>query len=104
MMETVEIPKNAILTSLPWNREDYYLDANFDVLKAMAETTRGRILFSYGTGPPGSGKAQAHPRGSRVADAVRTGEIVVYACFPNSSCSNGADFPWTAKPEARYTP
>ncbi len=34
--------------------------ANFDVLKAMAETTRGRILFSYGTGPqPGSGKAQA---------------------------------------------
>ena len=34
--------------------------ANFEVLKAMAETTKGRILFSYGTGPqPGSGKAQA---------------------------------------------
>ena len=34
--------------------------ANFEVLKAMAETTRGRILFSYGTGPQeGSGKAQA---------------------------------------------
>ena len=66
----------------------------------MAETTRGRILFSYRV----SGKAQAHPRGSRVTDAVRTGEIVVYACFPNSSFSSGADFPWTAKPEARYTP
>ena len=25
--------------------------ANFEVLRAMAETTRGRILFSYGTGP-----------------------------------------------------
>ena len=25
--------------------------ANFDVLRAMAETTKGRILFSYGTGP-----------------------------------------------------
>ena len=34
--------------------------ANFEVLKAMAETTRGRILFSYGTGPqPGAGQAQA---------------------------------------------
>ena len=34
--------------------------ANFEVLKAMAETTKGRILFSYGTGPQeGSGKAQA---------------------------------------------
>ncbi len=34
--------------------------ADFEVLKAMAETTKGRILFSYGTGPqPGSGKAQA---------------------------------------------
>ena len=25
--------------------------ANFEVLRAMAETTKGRILFSYGTGP-----------------------------------------------------
>ena len=34
--------------------------ANFEVLKSMAETTKGRILFSYGTGPqPGSGEAQA---------------------------------------------
>ena len=34
--------------------------ANFEVLKAMAETTKGRILFSYGTGPQkGSGKAAA---------------------------------------------
>ena len=34
--------------------------ANFEVLRAMAETTKGRILFSYGTGPQeGSGKAQA---------------------------------------------
>ena len=34
--------------------------ADFEVLKAMAKTTKGRILFSYGTGPqPGSGKAQA---------------------------------------------
>ena len=34
--------------------------ANFEVLKALAEATRGRILFSYGTGPqPGAGKAQA---------------------------------------------
>ena len=34
--------------------------ANFEVLQAMAETTKGRILFSYGTGPQeGSGKAQA---------------------------------------------
>ena len=34
--------------------------ANFDVLKAMASTSRGRILFSYGTGPQeGSGNEQA---------------------------------------------
>ena len=34
--------------------------ANFDVLKAMANTSRGRILFSYGTGPQeGSGNEQA---------------------------------------------
>ena len=34
--------------------------ANFDVLKAMANTSRGRILFSYGTGPQeGSGSEQA---------------------------------------------
>ena len=34
--------------------------ANFEVLKAMAETTKGRVLFSYGTGPQaGSGQAQA---------------------------------------------
>jgi N-acyl-D-aspartate/D-glutamate deacylase len=34
--------------------------ADFDVLKAMSDTTRGRILFSYGTGPQkGMGRAQA---------------------------------------------
>ena len=34
--------------------------ANFEVLKAMANTSRGRILFSYGTGPQeGSGSEQA---------------------------------------------
>ncbi|MYE23069.1 MAG: amidohydrolase family protein [Gammaproteobacteria bacterium] len=34
--------------------------ANFDVLKAMASTSRGRVLFSYGTGPQeGSGNEQA---------------------------------------------
>ena len=55
-IELVEIakavgPRNGLMQAV---------GANFDVLKAMAETTRGRILFSYGTGPqPGSGKAQA---------------------------------------------
>ena len=34
--------------------------ANFDVLKQISDTTKGRVLFSYGTGPqPGSGNAQA---------------------------------------------
>ena len=55
-VELVEIakavgPRNGLMQAV---------GANFDVLKAMAETTGGRILFSYGTGPqPGSGKAQA---------------------------------------------
>ncbi len=34
--------------------------ANFDVLKQISDTTNGRVLFSYGTGPQeGSGEAQA---------------------------------------------
>ena len=55
-VELVEIakavgPRNGLMQAV---------GANFDVLRAMAETTGGRILFSYGTGPqPGSGKAQA---------------------------------------------
>ena len=55
-VELVEIakavgPRNGLMQAV---------GANFDVLKAMAETTKGRILFSYGTGPQeGSGKAQA---------------------------------------------
>ena len=55
-IELVEIakavgPRNALMQAV---------GANFEVLKAMAETTKGRILFSYGTGPQeGSGKAQA---------------------------------------------
>ena len=45
--ELVEIakavgPRNAIMQAV---------GANFEVLRAMAETTKGRILFSYGTGP-----------------------------------------------------
>ena len=45
--ELVEIakaigPRNALMQAV---------GANFEVLKAMAETTKGRILFSYGTGP-----------------------------------------------------
>ncbi|MDE0037235.1 MAG: amidohydrolase family protein [Gammaproteobacteria bacterium] len=45
--ELVEIakavgPRNALMQAV---------GANFDVLRAMAETTKGRILFSYGTGP-----------------------------------------------------
>ncbi len=55
-VELVEIakavgPRNGLMQAV---------GANFEVLKAMAETTKGRILFSYGTGPQeGSGKAQA---------------------------------------------
>ena len=55
-IELVEIakavgPRNGLMQAV---------GANFEVLKAMAETTKGRILFSYGTGPhEGSGKAQA---------------------------------------------
>ena len=55
-IELVEIakavgPRNGLMQAV---------GANFDVLKAMAETTKGRILFSYGTGPQeGSGQAQA---------------------------------------------
>ncbi len=46
--------------------------ANFEVLKAMAETTKGRILFSYGTGPQeGSGKAQA----DNLAKLARHGDL-----------------------------
>ena len=104
MMETVEIPKNAILTSLPWNWEDYYLDANFDVLKAMAETARGRILFSYGTGPPGSGKAQAHPRGSRVIMAVYPLAGLGHRQFGNSSLSLGGGLGGKVQPSARKKP
>ena len=45
--ELVEIakaigPRNALMQAV---------GANFEVLRAMAETTKGRILFSYGTGP-----------------------------------------------------
>ena len=45
--ELVEIakavgPRNALMQAV---------GANFEVLKSMAETTKGRILFSYGTGP-----------------------------------------------------
>ena len=45
--ELVEIakaigPRNALMQAV---------GANFEVLRAMAETTQGRILFSYGTGP-----------------------------------------------------
>ncbi len=55
-IELVEIakavgPRNGLMQAV---------GANFEVLKAMAETTKGRILFSYGTGPQeGSGQAQA---------------------------------------------
>ena len=55
-IELVEIaravgPRNGLMQAV---------GANFEVLKAMAETTQGRILFSYGTGPQaGSGQAQA---------------------------------------------
>ena len=55
-VELVEIakavgPRNGLMQAV---------GANFEVLQAMAETTKGRILFSYGTGPQeGSGKAQA---------------------------------------------
>ncbi len=55
-IELVEIakavgPRNGLMQAV---------GANFEVLKAMAETTKGRILFSYGTGPQeGSGRAQA---------------------------------------------
>ena len=55
-VELVEIakavgPRNGLMQAV---------GANFEVLQAMADTTKGRILFSYGTGPQeGSGKAQA---------------------------------------------
>ena len=55
-IELVEIakavgPRNGLMQAV---------GANFEVLKAMAETTQGRILFSYGAGPQeGSGQAQA---------------------------------------------
>ena len=55
-VELVEIakavgPRNGLMQAV---------GANFEVLQAMAKTTKGRILFSYGTGPQeGSGKAQA---------------------------------------------
>ena len=55
-VELVEIakavgPRNGLMQAV---------GANFEVLRAMAETTKGRILFSYGTGPQaGSGQAQA---------------------------------------------
>ena len=55
-IELVEIakavgPRNGLMQAV---------GANFEILKAMAETTKGRILFSYGTGPQeGSGQAQA---------------------------------------------
>ena len=46
--------------------------ANFEVLRAMAETTKGRILFSYGTGPQaGSGQAQAE----NLAKLCRHGDL-----------------------------
>jgi len=54
--ELVEIakaiaPRNALMQAV---------GADFEVLKAMADTTRGRILFSYGTGPDkGMGRAAA---------------------------------------------
>ncbi len=46
--------------------------ADFEVLKKMAATTRGRILFSYGTGPrPGSGESQA----KKLAELCEHGDI-----------------------------
>ena len=54
--ELVEIakavaPRNALMQAV---------GADFEVLKAMSDTTRGRILFSYGTGPDkGMGRAAA---------------------------------------------
>lgn len=46
--------------------------ADFDVLEQMEATTKGRILFSYGTGPEeGSGKAQA----DRLAEFVKGKDI-----------------------------
>ncbi len=54
--ELVEIakavgPRNALMQAV---------GADFDVLKSIADTTKGRILFSYGTGPDvGSGRSQA---------------------------------------------
>ncbi len=54
--ELVEIanavrPRNALMQAV---------GADFDVIKAMADTSQGRILFSYGTGPQeGAGRAQA---------------------------------------------
>jgi N-acyl-D-aspartate/D-glutamate deacylase len=54
--ELVEIakavgPRNALMQAV---------GADFDVLKAMADTSKGRIMFSYGTGPDkGRGRMQA---------------------------------------------
>ena len=67
-IELVEIakavgPRNGLMQAV---------GANFEVLKAMAETTKGRILFSYGTGPQeGSGRAQAE----NLAKLCRHGDL-----------------------------
>ena len=46
--------------------------ADFNVLRQISDTTKGRVLFSYGTGPqPGSGQAQA----DRLAELCKDRDI-----------------------------
>ncbi len=66
--ELVEIakavgPRNALMQAV---------GANFDVLKSMAETTKGRILFSYGTGP---GEGMGAKSAAALAELCKNGDI-----------------------------
>ena len=63
--ELVEIAKQVG----PRNGLMQAVGADFDVLKKISDTTHGRVLFSYGTGPQkGSGQAQAERLASLCKD------------------------------------
>lgn len=66
--ELVEIAKEVG----PRNGLMQAVGADFNVLRQISDTTNGRVLFSYGTGPqPGSGRASA----DRLAELCRDRDI-----------------------------
>lgn len=66
--ELVEIAKQVG----PRNGLMQAVGADFNVLRQISDTTKGRVLFSYGTGPqPGSGRAQAE----RLAELCKDRDI-----------------------------